>query len=321
MLKMRGRRATTRPVAPLLKRSVLTAAIAVATWALAGMACDRQSGASSGDSEGVGEARDRVDRGDEASSQAPVPGVELEGLSAAEQQRFHGLVDALASPCGAAHSLRTSVLEDDDCARALYAARYVKKLIDDGASDVDVRQFYDERYRDETTHEFDGDDVPRQGPSDARIEIVEFLDYGCPHCKTFGEVIDRAQQAWPADVAVYYRLFPLSGNPNGMVAAQSVIAAKQQGKFKEMHKALFDNQGQHDEASLRRYAEQIGLDMEQFDEDFAVAGERVDRDKRRGDEVGVRATPTVFINGRRYTDPDRFEYVKLWIEEELAVNR
>jgi protein-disulfide isomerase len=307
-------------VAPQLKHYGFAAVLAVAALTLGAASCDRQSAVGSGDHEGAGRALERAETGESAGQQEPLPGVDLERLGAAETERFHALVDSLASPCGQAHSLRTSVLEDEACRRAVFAARYVAQLIGDGAGDIDVRQFYDERYREDTVHEFEHDDVPRSGPSDARVEIVEFLDYGCPHCKTFGAVIDRAQLAWPTDVAVYYRFFPLGGNPHGMVAAQSAVAAKRQGKFKEMHEALFRHQGRHDPESLRRYAAEIGLDMEKFEVDVVEAEARVERDRNRGQEIGVRATPTVFINGRRYTDPDRFEYVKLWIEEELAVN-
>ncbi len=287
----------------------------------AGASCDRQPATSAGDHEGAQGALERAESGDGESSHEPLPGVDVEALSPAETDRFYELVDSLSSPCGAAHSLRTSVVDDDECRRSVYAARYVAKLIGDGAGDIDVRQFYDERYRDDEPLEFSTEDVPRKGPSDARVQVVEFLDYGCPACREFDEISSRAQAAWPSDVAVYYRFFPLANNPHGMPAAQAAVAAMRQGKFEEMHEALFRNQRQHDPASLRRYAEDIGLDMEQFEEDFAEAEQRVERDSRRGHEIGVRATPTVYVNGRRYTDPTRFDYVKLWIEEELAVNR
>lgn len=287
-------------------------------FALAG--CERDGEDDSGAEQAERAAAEQGEEAPDPAEAEPVPGVDVGDLPSHQQGQFHQLVDDLSSPCGEAHSLRTSVTEDDECERAVFAARYVAQLVEDGATELDVRQLYDERYREDfSEEEFSPEDVPRKGPSDARVEIVEFIDYGCPHCKTFGAVIDRAQQAWPNDVAVYYRFFPLDGNPTGEEAARAAVAAERQGEFEAMHEALFANQNRHDEDSVREYAEQIGLDMETFEEDYEAAGELVERDRSRGREAGVRATPTVFINGREYTDPDRFEYVKLWIEEELAL--
>lgn len=306
---------TTRTLYTKLAISSVVSALAVLA-----LACDRQSGGDTDDPSAAGESAQKTGEG-EAADREPLPGVDVDDLGPGQLDSFHSLVDAVSSPCGEAHSLRTSVVEDDDCHRAGHAAEYVAQLVRDGASEHDARQMYEARYReDPTVEEFSHDDVPRKGPSDARVEIVEFLDYGCPACKHFGEVSERAQQAWPNDVAVYYRFFPLPSNPTGEEAARAAVAAKRQGKFEDMHEMLFRYQGQHHEASLRGYAEEIGLDMDQFDEDFEASGEIVSRDQSRGREAGVSATPTVYINGREFTDPKRFEYVKMWIEEELALN-
>lgn len=284
--------------------------------ALAAFGCNDDDGPGEGDDLEATGGAEEID----PAEQEPIPGVDLAGLSEREQAQFYGLMDDLSSPCGEAHSLRTSVHEDEDCDVSGYAARYVAQLVSDGARDIEVRDLYDERYRqDAATREFSLSDVPRKGPSDARVEIVEFIDYGCPACRTFGEVTDRAHEAWPNDVAVYYRFFPLPNNPTGEEAARAAVAAYRQGHFDEMHAALFENQRRHDEDSLRAYAEEIGLDMEQFEEDYEAAGELVERDRSRAREVGVRATPTVFINGREFTDPKRFEYVRLRIQEALAL--
>ena len=94
-----------------------------------------------------------------------------------------------------------------------------------------------------------------------------------------------------------------------------------QGKFQEMHKMLFANQPNHSRAQLNSYAEKLGLDMARFSTDFESALARVESDIAEGDKVKVRGTPTLYINGRQYEGLAHPKYIKMWIEEELAVNR
>jgi protein-disulfide isomerase len=88
-----------------------------------------------------------------------------------------------------------------------------------------------------------------------------------------------------------------------------------------MHALLFQNPQAHKRDDLLKYAQQIGLDMKKFEADFTAAAAQVESDKKEGEEVGVDSTPTLYINGRKYEDPSVAKYVKMWVEEELAVNR
>ncbi|MBT8495524.1 MAG: thioredoxin domain-containing protein, partial [Deltaproteobacteria bacterium] len=164
------------------------------------------------------------------------------------------------------------------------------------------------------------DAVPHSGPSDARVVFVEFFDYGCPACKQFKSVIEIVAAAYPQDVVVYYKQFPLAGHPDSDEAAAAAVAAHRQGKFKGMHDLLFANQYKHKMEDLRGYAKQIGLDMGKFEADFKAAVEQVAADKAEGGEH-VKGTPTIFLNGRVYEGPAAPKYLKLFVEEELAVNQ
>ncbi len=259
----------------------------------------------------------------------PVEGADLSSLSEAEKNRFERLVDRLASPCGKAHSLRTSRNSDPTCQRARFAVTYVVEMLKDGATNKDVRELYEERYReaDKKPKTFQLSDVPHVGPSDAQVVLVEFFDYGCPACISFKPVLEEALGNFPHDVAIYYKMFPLTDkHPDSGGAAQAAMAAWQQGadeaarlkNFKAMHDRLFDDIAKHGRSDLFEHAKAIGLDMAKFEKDYEAAATRVAADKNEGIAAEVSSTPTLFINGVSYAGPQRPKYVKLFIDEALA---
>jgi protein-disulfide isomerase len=136
-------------------------------------------------------------------------------------------------------------------------------------------------------------------------------------------VLDEVVEAYPQDVVVYFKHFPLSTHPESEPAARAAVAAQRQGKFYEMHTILLENQDDQTIKDLLLYAERIGLDMTRFHADFASkeTAAIVERDKLQGIELGVEATPALYMNGREYSDPLGFAFLKDWIDEHLAVNR
>lgn len=293
---------------------------------LAGCSCGNKN--SSANTEGGnGNYKDVAATFDESETppaeRKPVEGADVSKLPSADQQRFDRLVDKLPSPCGKAHSLRTSRNTDAECIRARFAVDYVVNLVGDGAPDEDVVKLFTARYRKEQKKVGFrlNDNVPHQGPADARVVLVEFFDYGCPACKEFAPELDKVVEAYPNDVAIYYKQFPLASHPDSRGAAQAALATAKQGKYKEMHSLLFENPEGHKKENLVAAAKQLGLDMAKFEADFAALGVQVEQDKKEGESAGVDGTPTLFINGRKYGDPAIEKYVKMWIEEELAANR
>ena len=296
-------------------------------------ACAKNSVSSADDYEGVGRALEDQDpsgspapaeQGQGASrpaTKAAVQGVDVTGMTLAQHDRFHQMVDTLASPCGKAHSLRTSVAGDADCKRAVFAARYVARLVADDYDGVEIRAAYEARYRAEAKS-FDVAAAPSRGPSDARVRIVEFMDYGCPHCAEFAPMLDDVADKYSSDVVVYIKHFPLSGHPDSGPAARAAIAAQRQGKFWDMHHMLLANQGRQSRKDLFAYAQALGLDMARFEQDFGdpAAERQVVADKQEGVAAGLTGTPALYINGRELPELSVEEIVD-WIEEELAVNR
>lgn len=138
-----------------------------------------------------------------------------------------------------------------------------------------------------------GDDDHRRGPRERPLAIV-YADYECPYCAVL-EL--RLREAGAQRI---FRHFPVrSKHPRAWAAACAAEAAGLQGRFWEMHAALFDDQGRLEDPHLWDRAERLGLDVGRFDADRrsdAVAA-RVRRDFAGGVRAGVVTTPTLFLDG------------------------
>ena len=110
---------------------------------------------------------------------------------------------------------------------------------------------------------------------------------------------------------------PLPMHPHGEIAARAAIAAQAQGKFWEMERQLFANGTHLEDADLLGYATAIGLDVERFRADLRSpgTGARLDADRKLADELGVKGTPALYINGREY---DSKVDLTEWVDGEIA---
>jgi protein-disulfide isomerase len=255
----------------------------------------------------------------------PLAGVELGKLEGDKAQLFYKLIGSLKSPCGKAHSLRTSYASDPSCKRAPFAVHYVIALLEDEASEVDTRTEYTKKY-DKTVQPItlDVNRAPHVGANDARIrfvEFVEFFDYECPHCRQFKPMMEQVVHDKPDQVSLYFMMFPLESHPASRSAAQAALAAHQLGKFKEMHDKLFEATPHHSREDVVGYAKELGLDPAKFEKAYDAASAQVTSDFEQGKTNGVNSTPTLYFNDRKYEGPMHPKYIEMWIDEELAVNR
>jgi protein-disulfide isomerase len=253
----------------------------------------------------------------------PLPGFELGKLEGDKVQLFYKMIGSLKSPCGKAHSLRTSFTSDTACKRAPFAVRYVAALIDDEAAEPAVRDEYAKKYEKTAAEvKLDVSKAPRIGNDDARIKLVEFFDYECPHCQQFKPMMEQVLSDKAGQVTAYFMMFPIeSVHPDSRSAAQAALAAHEQGKFKEMHDKLFEESPRHRRDNVMEYARGLGLDMARFEKAYDAVSPQVTSDVQQGDAAGVNSTPTLFFNGRKYEGPMVPKYITMWIDEELAVNR
>lgn len=267
-------------------------------------------------------AADNAQTGGAAADSTPIPGVDVAALESKKQELFYRMVASLSSPCGKAHSLRTSIATDTSCKRAAFAARYVAALVSDGAPEEFIREDFDRKYKDPVVKTLDVANAPKHGNDDAPIKMVEFFDYACPACQSLKGKLDQALAERPGQVVVYYRMFPLeSKHPDSKSAAQASLAAANQGKFEQMHALLFAKSPAHKREDVFGYAKSLSLDMAKFESDYDQAASRVDADVKQGELLDIDSTPTLYFNGRRYTGPSEAKYIGLWIDEEVAVNR
>jgi protein-disulfide isomerase len=263
-----------------------------------------------------------ADRAGSATDTTPLAGIDASKLDAEKQKLFYTLVGSLGSPCGKAHSLRTSFSTDQSCKRAPFAVKYVLALVEDEIKEGDIRELYTNKYESKATPvKLDVSKAPRVGNDDAPVRIVEFFDYACGACQRFKPVLDKVIEEQGGKAGFYFMMFPLGNWVDSKSAAQASLAAAAQGKFKEMHALLFQNAPQHNRDAVIGYAKQLGLDIPKFEAAYAEAGPQVDSDHAQGKAAGVEHTPTIYFNDRLYQGPPAPKYFGMWIDEEIAVNR
>jgi protein-disulfide isomerase len=151
-----------------------------------------------------------------------------------------------------------------------------------------------------------------RGNPDAPVTLEEFGDFQCPPCGQFSGFVEELLKEYNPRLRLVFRNFPLSAHEHAREAALAAEAAGLQGKFWEMHDTLYREQETWSKAPNVRelfesYAGTIGLDVDQFkkDMDGDKARERVDSDRALADFLGVKATPTLFINNRPVDPKDK----------------
>ncbi len=165
------------------------------------------------------------------------------------------------------------------------------------------------------------DDDPILGPNDAPITIVEFSDYECPYCRRWhSETFARLMQAYPGKIRFVYRDFPLTSiHPDAQPAAEAADCAGEQGKYWEYSEKLFGGQSLGPQV-YSQYASDLGLDTKAFE--ACVSSHRyeaeVTADLEWAANLGVRSTPTFFINGLPVVGAQPFDFFKQVIDKELA---
>ncbi|MDQ1592601.1 MAG: hypothetical protein QOG71_3228 [Pyrinomonadaceae bacterium] len=163
------------------------------------------------------------------------------------------------------------------------------------------------------------DDQPVKGSPTAPVTIIEFTDFQCPSCSAAQPTLDRLVAEYGDRVRLVVRDFPLEMHENAPKAAEAAEAARAQGKYWEYAKVLFANQKALGVDKLKEYATQVGLDRQKFDAalDSGQMADKVQRDMMDGLRLGLRGTPSFFINGRATNDLT-YEGLKAAVEKALA---
>ena len=149
-------------------------------------------------------------------------------------------------------------------------------------------------------HEIPIGDSPVKGNMKAPVTIFEFSDFQCPYCSRLQPTLREVLDAYPGKVKLVFKNFPLAFHKQAMNAAHAALAAGEQGKYWEMHDRIFENFNKLTEGSFAQFARDLGLDTNKFAADYSSNkyDAQIREDKRLAAKVGVRGTPTLFINGR-----------------------
>ena len=160
---------------------------------------------------------------------------------------------------------------------------------------------------------------PSRGNALAKIVIVEFADFECHFCAKAHETVMSVLKAYGEKVRLVFRHYPLSFHPRAPKAAEATACADEQGKFWELHDALFESQ-ELDDDSLKMQAKRAGVDSTQFASclDSGRTAALVKKDMAAGQLVGVSGTPAFFINGFMLSGAQPEEAFRKVIDAELA---
>jgi protein-disulfide isomerase len=164
---------------------------------------------------------------------------------------------------------------------------------------------------------FDG--FPTKGKEGAKVTVVEFADFQCPHCKAASESFKKVTEKFKDKIKYVYLDFPI--NPSGIsrVVAEGSHCADEQGKYWDYHFKAFEGQSTLDKESPMKLAKELKLDEAKFKTclDGTKAKALVEKGRAEGDRIGVSGTPYLLINGRRYMGAHTVEAISKEIETSL----
>ncbi|NET85626.1 MAG: thioredoxin domain-containing protein [Moorea sp. SIO1F2] len=152
---------------------------------------------------------------------------------------------------------------------------------------------------------------PATGSIEDKIVLVEFSDFQCPFCARAHDTVNQFIANHGDEVTLVYKHFPLTGiHPQALPAAQAAWAATQQGKFWQYHDALFANQKQLGEELYLAIAQDLDLDLEQFNRDRNVADSAIAEDMQLAQLLGLSGTPFFVMNGEAFSGAVPLEQIE-----------
>ncbi len=231
--------------------------------------------------------------------------INISELTPTESLRFENISNTQVSPCGDDVTLAESLFNPRHCPLAPLAGKFVVGQLKEDYNEEEISAAYLKRYAKVKGSDIPVDGSPRIGAETPIATFVVFTDFQCPYCKKAAEKLDALHRQYPKETALIFKNFPITSlHPQSEMAARAAFAAGRQEKFWEMHDVLFSASGSEiTRERIGEMAEGLGLDLEKFNEDFesTAATAAIDADKKLGEQLGVKGTPTLFINGRLIT--------------------
>lgn len=265
----------------------------------------------------------------EAPAITEIDGVAAETLPGAVRLDFWRIMNETFCYCGCPRTLASCLANKEACSCVGCSQKMTDLILDlyrSGATTQDVEltllEGFAEGYN-SAIQTFDIKDHAILGPESATHTIVEFADFRCAHCRAMKPVLDEAI-AGRSDTRVVFFYFPLGSSDDvSQLAAELAEEARIQGKFWELAGILFENQREIRQETLLDFAAKAGMDVKKAKAalDTRAHKEKVLADKRIGTTVKVEATPTIFIDGRRFGLPRTKEMIDFHLDIEKERGR
>lgn len=257
-----------------------------------------------------------------------LPAVDLGGLTPAQKNTALKVLRENECVCGCAMKLAECRVKDPNCGFSKGLATVIVDSIKQGKSGAEALTAakaskwghppdHSKILEDAVTIPVSGS--PLIGPQNAPITLVEFSDFQCPYCVKAVSELQAVMKAYPTQVKLIFKQFPLDIHSQAAFAAAAALAAHKQGKFWGLHDAMFAQRGKLSHEIVLKLAGDLGLDMKRFNADLASPEIRkaLDKDRSDGETAGVDSTPTLFIDGQHYNGALSLAALKPVLDAEL----
>jgi protein-disulfide isomerase len=250
-----------------------------------------------------------------------VPRADLAGLTDDQRGVFLEVATDIFDYAGCQDTLAKCLASGVKDPHALRMAELVKQFAHDGFPAVTIVQVVERYYasfepRQRLKIRSDNCAVLGKGP----VTIVEFSDYQCPHCAAAVQPLHQlVTETRKGKVRLCSKHYPFPQHPRARIAASCAEYARSKGKFWQMHEQIFAHQEQLEDANLKDYAKQAGLDGEEMLKQVYAGkfDDAVEKHIREGTAAGVESTPALYIDGRIGILPAKPWFLQFTVDDEL----
>ena len=292
------------------KRAVLLLAAA----SLTGLACTKTPEVAPGDKAGAPKPAEPAQApppapepaipANPAAALSGIPGMDFSSLPPAAQRELSTILSDEFCYCGCPHTLGACLKQHTTCRHAKRMARLAASAVAEGAAASEVivvmSQYY-ASFREERVN-LKVDPRMCMGDAAAPVTVAEFADFECPHCFHARPLLDELAKKNASKVRLCFLPFPLGNHPNSVPAAQAALWARDQGKFWEMHEALFTHQENLSAPAMAELANKLGLPGAKLQEVLKTEAYKQELEgfRAQGRAANISGTPAIFYNGRSY---------------------
>ena len=237
-------------------------------------------------------------------------------VSRVDQAQFVELIQGADCPCP---GMRGSVQDCfKRCWRAPALARSVVRQLAGRRGLSKIRESLVERFGASEAEQIALVGAPCRGAATAPVTIVVFSDFQCPFCQRSTAILDKVLSAAKGRARLCFK--NLLVHKTAEPAAQAAYAAHRQARFWPYHDLLFRDMNAQELSDLEYYAGKLGLDLARWRSEMSdgLTQSRLLADGQEARRLGVRGTPSFFVNGRRMSDPKTVEFFLDWIDEAVA---